>query len=138
MPSTHFFQFSSTILDNSWHQNIPINFEKRGGHRQWRIQALAERAVRPSPIGAAKRTIFQKVKAKKWLLAGGEVAMQSVTVMKEKRLLTVNNFGETTAARSELLPRHALHPVYSLAIRADKQCQQHRFQSTFIRPHMSG
>jgi hypothetical protein len=47
------------------------------------------------------------VKAKQWALAGGEVAMQSVTVVKEKR----NNFGETTAARSELLPRHALHPV---------------------------
>jgi hypothetical protein len=47
------------------------------------------------------------VKAKQWALAGGEVAMQSVTVVKEKR----NNFGETTAARSEPLPHHALHPV---------------------------
>jgi hypothetical protein len=47
------------------------------------------------------------VKDKQWALAGGEVAMQSVAVLKEKR----NNFGETTSAHSALLPRHALHPV---------------------------
>jgi hypothetical protein len=47
------------------------------------------------------------MKAKQWALEGGEVATQSVTVVKQKR----NNFGETTAARSELLPRHALHAV---------------------------
>jgi hypothetical protein len=43
-----------------------------------------------------ERTIFQKMKDKQWALAGGDVAMQSVTVVKEKR----NNFGEATAARS--------------------------------------
>jgi hypothetical protein len=61
----------------------------------------------PLPPWATERTIFQKVKAKQWALAGEEAAMQSVTVVKEKR----NHFGETTAARSEQLPRHALHPV---------------------------
>jgi hypothetical protein len=52
----------------------------------------------PPPPWATERTIFQKVKDKQWALAGGEVAMQYVAVVKEKR----NNFGETTAARSEL------------------------------------
>jgi hypothetical protein len=50
------------------------------------------------------------VKSKQWALAGGEVAMQSVTVVKEKR----NDFDETTAARSELLPRHALTLAFGL------------------------
>jgi hypothetical protein len=54
----------------------------------------------PLPQWATDRTILQKVKAKQWALAGGEVAMQSVTVVKEK----LKNFDET-AARSELLPR---------------------------------
>jgi hypothetical protein len=67
----------------------------------------------PLPPWATERTIFQMVKAKQWVLAGGEVAMQSVTVVKEKR----NNFGET-AARSGLLPRARVTSGSTLAFGA--------------------